>query len=67
MEIFDIVNIDETNIEREGCYCLRSKPAGFIEDTPIEYSSRVVYGENYIVIHCLWVNITGKGYTSKLI
>ncbi|MUK87880.1 GNAT family N-acetyltransferase [Ornithinibacillus sp. L9] len=44
-----------------------SKPAGFIEYTPIEYSSRVVYGENYIVIHCLWVNITGKGYASKLI
>lgn len=44
-----------------------SKPAGFIEDTPIEYSSRVVYGENYLVIHCLWVHITGKGYASKLI
>lgn len=43
------------------------KPAGFIEYTPIEYSSRVVYGENYLVIHCLWVNITGKGYSSKLI
>lgn len=43
------------------------KPAGFIEYTPIEYSSRVVYGENYLVIHCLWVNITGKGYASKLI
>ncbi|TVX93773.1 GNAT family N-acetyltransferase [Paenibacillus agilis] len=44
-----------------------NKPAGFIEYTPIEYSSRVVYGENYIVIHCLWVQITGKGYASKLI
>ncbi|MEN2765636.1 GNAT family N-acetyltransferase [Ornithinibacillus xuwenensis] len=43
------------------------KPAGFIEYTPIEYSSRVVYGDNYLVIHCLWVNITGKGYASKLI
>ena len=43
------------------------KPAGFIEYTLIEYSSRVVYGENYLVIHCLWVNITGKGYASKLI
>ncbi|MBO1627499.1 GNAT family N-acetyltransferase [Bacillus arachidis] len=98
MEIFDIVSVDETNLEREGCYCLRSKPnstgyinknrwlmerfkeglkymkimedsklAGFIEYAPIEYSSRVVYGENYIVIHCLWVHITGKGYASKLI
>lgn len=44
-----------------------SKPTGFIEYTPIEYSSRVVYGENYLVIHCLWVSITGKGYASKLI
>nr|WP_096185697.1 GNAT family N-acetyltransferase [Evansella halocellulosilytica] len=44
-----------------------SKPAGFIEYTPIEYSSRVVHGENYLVIHCLWVNVTGKGYASKLI
>ncbi|KOS69826.1 GCN5 family acetyltransferase [Lysinibacillus contaminans] len=44
-----------------------SKPAGFIEYTPIEYSSRVVYGENYLVIHCLWINITGKGYASQLI
>ena len=44
-----------------------SKPAGFIEYTHIEYSSRVVYGENYLVIHCLWVNITGKGYASQLI
>ncbi|MFN7252901.1 MAG: GNAT family N-acetyltransferase [Anaerobacillus sp.] len=44
-----------------------NKPAGFIEYTPIEYSSRVVYGDNYLVIHCLWVNVTGKGYASKLI
>lgn len=44
-----------------------NKQAGFIEYTPIEYSSRVVFGENYVVIHCLWVSITGKGYASKLI
>lgn len=44
-----------------------NKPAGFIEYTPIENSSRVVHGENYLVIHCLWVNITGKGYASQLI
>ncbi|WP_042473477.1 GNAT family N-acetyltransferase [Bacillus ndiopicus] len=43
------------------------KQAGFIEYTPIEQSSRVVYGENYMMIHCLWVGITGKGYASKLI
>ncbi|MED3550012.1 GNAT family N-acetyltransferase [Cytobacillus praedii] len=44
-----------------------NKQAGFIEYTPIEYSSRVVYGENYLVIHCLWVHSTGKGYATKLI
>lgn len=44
-----------------------NKQAGFIEYIPIEYSSRVVFGEDYIVIHCLWVSITGKGYASKLI
>lgn len=43
------------------------KLAGFIEYTPIEHSSRVVYGENYYIIHCLWVNITGKGYATQLI
>ncbi|MEO4052308.1 GNAT family N-acetyltransferase [Solibacillus sp. CAU 1738] len=43
------------------------KQAGFIEYAPIEYSSRVVDGENYLVIHCLWVNITGKGYATQLI
>lgn len=43
------------------------KVAGFIEYTPIEYSSRVVCGDNYLVIHCLWVHITGKGYASTLI
>ncbi|MGM8214557.1 GNAT family N-acetyltransferase [Bacillaceae bacterium W0354] len=43
------------------------KVAGFIEYVPIEHSSRVVYGKNYIVIHCLWVHITGKGYASQLI
>ncbi|MFJ7665979.1 GNAT family N-acetyltransferase [Lysinibacillus sp. NPDC097195] len=43
------------------------KEAGFIEYIPIEYSSRVVFGENYMVIHCLWVSMTNKGYASKLI
>ncbi len=43
------------------------KVAGFIEYTPIEHSSRVVYGENYIVIHCLWVQLTGKGHATTLI
>lgn len=44
-----------------------NKPAGFIEYTPTESSSRVIYGEGYLVIHCLWVHITGKGYATKLI
>lgn len=43
------------------------KQAGFIEYVPIEHSSRVIYGGNYLVIHCLWVGITGKGYASALI
>ncbi|OZI12990.1 GNAT family N-acetyltransferase [Bacillaceae bacterium SAS-127] len=98
MEQIELVELDEDNLDGEGCYSLRSKPtstgyvnknkwlmgrfnegltyikimenskpAGFIEYAPIEYSSRVVYGENYLVIHCLWVHITGKGYASKLI
>ncbi|MCP1157222.1 MULTISPECIES: GNAT family N-acetyltransferase [Bacillus] len=43
------------------------RQAGFIEYTPIEFSSRAIYGENYLVIHCLWVHVTGKGYASQLI
>jgi L-amino acid N-acyltransferase YncA len=43
------------------------KQAGFIEYAPIEFSSRVVHGVNYLVIHCLWVHVTGKGYASQLI
>jgi L-amino acid N-acyltransferase YncA len=98
LDTIKIVELNETNLDEQGCYCLRSKPnstgylnknqwlkghfseglkyvkmmedgkpAGFIEYTPIESSSRVVYGENYFVIHCLWVNVTGKGYASRLI
>lgn len=92
------IELGEENLEKQGCFCLRSKPnskgymnkntwllerlneglkyiklmehgkpAGFIEYTPIEYSSRVVFGENYLIIHCLWVSSTGKGYATKLI
>lgn len=43
------------------------KQVGFIEYTASESSSRVVYAENYLVIHCLWVSVTGKGYGTKLI
>ena len=44
-----------------------NKQVGFIEYTDAEYSSRVVHADNYLVIHCLWVGETGKGYGSKLI
>ena len=43
------------------------KQVGFIEYTDTEYSSRVVHADNYLVIHCLWVGETGKGYGAKLI
>ena len=98
MGTVEMTSLNQSNLDEQGCYCLRSKPnstgyilkntwlkesfkeglkyikitedskpAGFIEYTPIENSSRVVFGENYLVIHCLWVHITGKGYASKLI
>ncbi|WP_432806618.1 GNAT family N-acetyltransferase [Mesobacillus maritimus] len=43
------------------------KQVGFIEYTVAESSSRVVHAEDYLVIHCLWVSETGKGYGTKLI
>ncbi|MCM3389899.1 GNAT family N-acetyltransferase [Ureibacillus chungkukjangi] len=43
------------------------KQVGFIEFTDAENSSRVVHADNYLVIHCLWVGDTGKGYGAKLI
>lgn len=43
------------------------KQAGFIEYTDGEHSSRVVFAENYVIIHCLWVAETGKGYGSALV
>lgn len=43
------------------------KQVGFIEYTDAEFSSRVVHANNYLVIHCLWVSQTGKGYGTKLI
>nr|WP_181884428.1 GNAT family N-acetyltransferase [Neobacillus piezotolerans] len=98
METIELIEVDGANLQDEGCFCLRSKPAsagyqnkyewllgrfeeglkyikllengkaaGFIEYAPIEFSSRVVLGENYTVIHCLWVSISGKGYASDLI
>lgn len=44
-----------------------NKQAGFIEYTDAEVSSRVVHAANYLVIHCLWVSETGKGYGAQLI
>jgi N-acetylglutamate synthase-like GNAT family acetyltransferase len=43
------------------------KQVGFIEYTDADFSSRVVHADNYLVIHCLWVSETGKGYGTKLI
>jgi N-acetylglutamate synthase-like GNAT family acetyltransferase len=43
------------------------KQVGFIEYTEAEFSFRVVHAENYLIIHCLWVSETGKGYGTKLI
>lgn len=44
-----------------------NKQVGFIEYTEAEFSSRVVHADNYLVIHCLWVSVNGKGYGTKLI
>ena len=44
-----------------------NKQVGFIEYIDAEFSSRVVHADGYLVIHCLWVSETGKGYGSKLI
>lgn len=43
------------------------KQVGFIEYTEATFSSRVVHADDYLVIHCLWVSETGKGYGTKLI
>ncbi|GAB6928813.1 GNAT family N-acetyltransferase [Paenibacillus sp. JCM 10914] len=43
------------------------KQVGFIEYTAAEFSSRVVYAEHYLIIHCLWVSTTGKGHGTALI
>lgn len=44
-----------------------NKQIGFIEYTAAEYSSRVVFANDYLVIHCLWVSETGQGYGTELI
>ncbi len=43
------------------------KQVGFIEYTDAEYSSRVVYADGYVVIHCLWVSVVGNGYGTRLL
>jgi N-acetylglutamate synthase-like GNAT family acetyltransferase len=43
------------------------KQVGFIEYTDAKFSSRVVHADDYLVIHCLWVSETGKGFGTKLI
>ncbi|MEC0240315.1 YoaP domain-containing protein [Paenibacillus dokdonensis] len=44
-------------------------PRGFIEYVPSEYTWRGITGNNYIVIHCLWIVGKGKdkGYGTKLL
>lgn len=44
-----------------------NKQVGFIEYTAAEYSSRVVFANGYLVIHCLWVSEMGQGYGTQLI
>lgn len=43
------------------------KQVGFIEYADAEYSSRVVYADGFVVIHCLWVSAVGKGYGTQLL
>ncbi|WP_082067269.1 GNAT family N-acetyltransferase [Paenibacillus terrae] len=43
------------------------KPVGFIEYAPGEAAWRVVHADGYMVIHCLWVGVTGMGYGTQLI
>lgn len=94
-----IVDVNETNVEQTGFFCMRSQPdadgyrrklhwlkrrfaeglkikivedgghQGFIEYAPIEHAWRAVLGENYMVIHCLWIDEhgIGKGYGSRLL
>ncbi|MFJ7730671.1 GNAT family N-acetyltransferase [Lysinibacillus sp. NPDC097231] len=44
-----------------------NKQLGFIEYTEAELSSRAVYADGYLIIHCLWVSEVGKGYGTQLI
>ncbi|UNK19949.1 GNAT family N-acetyltransferase [Paenibacillus sp. N3/727] len=43
------------------------KQVGFIEYMEAESSYRVVSADHYLVIHCLWVSVTGKGHGTTLI
>jgi L-amino acid N-acyltransferase YncA len=44
-----------------------NKQVGFIEYADAEHSSRVVYADGFVVIHCLWVSAVGKGYGTQLL
>ncbi|MEC0182814.1 GNAT family N-acetyltransferase [Paenibacillus peoriae] len=44
-----------------------NKPAGFIEYARGEQAWRAVHADGYLVIHCLWMGITGLGLGSQLI
>ncbi|MCL6603652.1 MAG: GNAT family N-acetyltransferase [Paenibacillus sp.] len=45
------------------------QPKGFIEYMPSEVAWRGINGNNYLIIHCLWIvgRGKGKGYGSKLL
>ncbi len=41
-----------------------NKSVGFVEYTPGEQAWRAVHADGYLVIHCLWVGVTGVGIGS---
>jgi ribosomal protein S18 acetylase RimI-like enzyme len=43
------------------------KSIGFIEYVPGEHTWRAVVAPGYLVVHCIWVKIAGKGYGSMLV
>lgn len=43
------------------------KTLGFIEYAPGEQCWRVVHADGYMVIHCLWVGVSGMGLGSQLV
>ncbi|AUO08947.1 GNAT family N-acetyltransferase [Paenibacillus sp. lzh-N1] len=44
-----------------------NKPVGFIEYALGEQAWRAVHADGYLVIHCIWIAVTGLGLGSQLI